>query len=82
MLHVTKQKEPFMSSNSASRVQKHRILLRASGLRPIQIWVPDTHAPGFLEECRRQSKVVAIADKEDSELMSFLDSTLSDLDGL
>jgi hypothetical protein len=82
MLHVTTLKEPFMASNSAPRVQKHRLSLRASGLRPIQIWVPDTHAPGFLEECRRQSKVVAIADKADFELMSFLDSTLSDLNEL
>lgn len=31
-----------MQSNNASRVQKHRATLRASGLRPVQIWVPDT----------------------------------------
>ena len=44
-----------MDSNSASRVQKHRAALRASGLRPVQIWVPDTRSNGFAEECRRQS---------------------------
>jgi len=68
-----------MPSNTAARVQKHRISLRDSGLRPIQIWVPDTRAPGFTEECRRQSRLVAIADREDQELMSFLDSALNDL---
>jgi hypothetical protein len=37
------------------RVQKHRRALRAAGLRPIQIWVPDTRRSGFAAECRRQS---------------------------
>ena len=37
------------------RVQKHRQALRAAGLRPIQIWVPDTRRSGFAAECRRQS---------------------------
>ncbi|CAN7774783.1 antitoxin MazE family protein [Paraburkholderia hospita] len=31
--------------------------LRRAGLRPITIWVPDTRAPGFAEECRRQSRL-------------------------
>ena len=45
-----------MSSKSTSvRVQKHRAGLRASGLRPVQIWVPDTRRAGFAQECRRQS---------------------------
>jgi len=38
----------------AQRVQKHRLALRAAGLRPVQIWVPDTRLPGFAAECRRQ----------------------------
>jgi Protein of unknown function (DUF3018) len=42
-------------SNTAARVQKHRQALRAAGLRPIQIWVPDTRRRGFAAECRRQS---------------------------
>lgn len=40
------------------RVQKHRDKLRAAGLRPLQIWVPDTRRPGFAEECRRQSRLL------------------------
>jgi hypothetical protein len=47
-----------MRTNAAARVQKHRAALRASGLRPVQIWVPDTRAPGFAEECRRQSLLI------------------------
>ena len=41
------------------KVQAHRDRLRAQGLRPIQIWVPDVHAPGFKEEARRQSRRAA-----------------------
>lgn len=42
----------------AERVARRRAKLRAEGLRPVQIWVPDTRAAGFLEECRRQSRVI------------------------
>ncbi|MGH8227051.1 MAG: antitoxin MazE family protein [Steroidobacteraceae bacterium] len=42
----------------AERVERRRSKLRAAGLRPIQIWVPDTRAPGFAEECRRQSRLI------------------------
>ena len=31
-------------SNSTARVQKHRKALRAAGLGPIQIWVPESRA--------------------------------------
>ena len=68
-----------MSSNTALRVQKHRLALRDAGLRPIQIWVPNTQAPGFFEECRRQSALVAASDRADKELISFLDDALADL---
>lgn len=44
-----------MSTSTSARVQKHRDALRAAGLRPVQIWVPDTRRAGFAEECRRQS---------------------------
>ncbi len=44
------------------RVAKHRNRLREQGLRPIQIWVPDTRAPGFAEEAHRQSALAAATD--------------------
>jgi Protein of unknown function (DUF3018) len=62
------------------RVRKRREALRASGLRPLQIWVPDTRRPGFAEECRRQSLLVAKADSADSELQDFMEAALADLD--
>ena len=58
---------------SRLKVSEHRARLRAQGLRPIQIWVPDVRAPGFLAEARRQSLLVATspADKEDQ---AFIDA--------
>jgi hypothetical protein len=44
-----------MGATISLRVQKHRTALRESGLRLVQIWVPDTRRAGFAEECRRQS---------------------------
>ena len=64
-----------------SRVQKHRDALRKAGLRPVQIWVPDTRRPNFAEECRRQSRLAAKADKADTDMQQFLDEALADLDG-
>lgn len=64
----------------SQRVRKRRAALRAAGLRPIQIWVPDTRRPGFAEECRRQSLVVAAADAVDNDLDAFMDAALVDLD--
>ena len=63
------------------RVQNHRDRLRASGLRPVQIWVPDTRQPNFAEECRRQSLLVAVADKADTDTKRFMDEALEDVEG-
>ena len=69
-----------MATPLAHRVQKRRDALRAAGLRPIQIWVPDTRLPGFAEECRRQARVVAAADAADGDLDAFMDAALLGLD--
>jgi len=42
----------------ADRVQRRRDKLRAAGLRPVQIWVPDTRAAGFATECARQARLI------------------------
>lgn len=65
----------------SDRVQRHRAGLRAAGLRPLQIWVPDTRRPGFAEECRRQSRRATIADAADPDLLDFLDEALDDMEG-
>lgn len=71
----------MMSTNDVNtRVKKHRGALRAAGLRPIQIWVPDTRQAGFAEEARRQCANVAAADAGDRSLQDFMDEALLDLD--
>ena len=69
-----------MPTPVSERVHKRRAALRAAGLRPLQIWVPDTRRPGFAEECRRQSLLVAKADAADQDLEDFMAAALADLD--
>lgn len=69
-----------MATPVGDRVRKRRDALRLAGLRPVQIWVPDTRVPGFVEECRRQSRLVAAADAADEDLGAFLDAALADMD--
>ncbi|MCP2237082.1 Protein of unknown function (DUF3018) [Prauserella halophila] len=43
-------------------MRAHRSRLRRQGLRPIQIWVPDTSSPEFARAAHEQS--VAVAESE------------------
>lgn len=63
------------------RVQKYRDAMRMAGLRPIQIWVPDTRRPDFAQECLRQSQIASQADMADQGMVHFMDAALNDLDG-
>ncbi len=45
--------------SSRQKVQAHRKRLRRQGLRPVQVWVPDTRSPEFAAEASRQSRRVA-----------------------
>jgi hypothetical protein len=69
-----------MPTPVSERVQKRRDTMRAAGLRPVQIWVPDTRRPGFAAECRRQAALVAQADQLDADLSDFMDAALTNLD--
>jgi hypothetical protein len=41
------------------KVRAYRQRLRARGLRPLQIWIPDTRTAAFRAEAHRQSLAVA-----------------------
>lgn len=56
-----------MATNT-ERVQRHRLALRASGMRPVQIWVPDTRSSAFAAECLRQSQSLQQDPLEDETL--------------
>lgn len=55
------------------KVREHRQRLRAQGMRPIQIGVPDVHSPEFAAEAQRQC-LLANASDEEAELQAFIDS--------
>lgn len=55
------------------KVREHRQRLRAQGLRPIQIWVPDVRSPSFREQAHRQSQAAA-ASAHAQEDQAFIDA--------
>lgn len=65
--------------NVNERVAKYRAGLRAAGLRPVQIWVPDVRKPGFEQECRRQSMALH-ADAHDAHVAEWLEA-VADTEG-
>ena len=54
-------------------MSEHRRRLRAQGLRPVQIWVPDVRAPRFAAEAHRQSAVIAASEAEADD-QAFVDA--------
>jgi antidote-toxin recognition MazE-like antitoxin len=59
--------------SGAERAKRYREKMRASGLKPVQMWVWDTSRPGFAEECRRQSRLVKEHPQE-KEIVQWLDA--------
>ncbi len=66
---------PRSSSRSvppSARMATYRQRMRAAGLRPVQIWVPDSRAPDFAEKCRRQARALAANDPAGDDIMDFI----------
>lgn len=59
------------------RVRAHRERLRAQGLRPIQIWVPDVASPQFVSAAHTQSLAVAASEHEQDN-QAFIDALSAD----
>lgn len=57
----------------SKRVHKHRNALRAAGLRPIQIWVPDVRSKSFIIQARKQSLAISKSAQEQDDL-AFIES--------
>jgi antidote-toxin recognition MazE-like antitoxin len=57
----------------AGRVRDHRARLRAQGLRPIQIWVPDVRSPEFFAQAHVQSVAVASSEQAADD-QAFIDA--------
>jgi len=61
------------TKNGRTRVSQHRARLRAQGLRPAQVWVPDVNSPIFVEQAHVQSLAVS-SDEAAAEDQAFVDS--------
>ena len=61
------------------KMRAYRDRLRKQGLRPVQLWVPDTRSPAFVAEARRQWQRAHSNPGED-EVMDFIEAA-ADLDG-
>jgi hypothetical protein len=59
--------------SSTTRTARYRDNLRRRGLRPVQIWVPDTRSPAFAAEVRRQCAQINVTDRAD-HLMDWVES--------
>jgi hypothetical protein len=55
------------------RRRAYRDHLKARGLRPVVLWVPDTRRPGFAEELKRQLALVEASD-DDRDTLALIEA--------
>ncbi|MBM3534178.1 MAG: DUF3018 family protein [Alphaproteobacteria bacterium] len=70
---ATQSRKLKRKATSREKVRAHREQLRFQGLRPIQIWVPDTRSLEFAAEAHRQSLLVAKS-KYAADDQAFIDA--------
>jgi hypothetical protein len=58
-------------------MRDYRERMRAAGLRPVQIWVPDVRSKSFKAKLRRQ--VSALDPSLESEAMDFIEAVESEV---
>jgi hypothetical protein len=68
-----------MNSSPTERVRKHRETLRAAGLKPVQIWIPDTRSVNFRQKCERESLLLA-DDALETDTLAWI-AEVADTDG-
>ncbi|HLF40285.1 MAG TPA: antitoxin MazE family protein [Acidimicrobiia bacterium] len=64
---------PKGKSKVSERVGNYRQRLRAQGLRPVQIWVPDVRSAEFSSEAHRQAAAVAAGEHARDD-QAFIDA--------
>ncbi len=65
-------------ANGAERVQKHRDKMKAAGLKPVTIWVPDVNAPGYAQEVAEAIALIK-ASKDEKVILEELSNV--EIDG-
>ena len=70
---MSRKGEPQKRVAARQRPTRYRDRMRAAGLRPVQIWAPDTRTASFARELRRQ--VAHLRGKpEERDAFDFIES--------
>src|SRR5664279_4160168 len=80
-----KKAPPIKARNKArnkkgtAAVARYRERMKRQGFRLLQIWVPDTRAPGFAAEYARQAAL--LSKNDDPNLEAWLEQNAADVQG-
>lgn len=69
-----------MRNSSTDKVIRHRDRLRASGMRPIQLWVPDTRSSEYAARIERQCLALR-NDRAEVDVLAFSEAAAADIEG-
>ncbi|MCM0021932.1 MAG: antitoxin MazE family protein [Tagaea sp.] len=61
------------AQSGAARVAKRRAALRRAGLRPVQIWVPDTRNPAYIADVKRRCLALR-GDPQEKEILDWIEA--------
>jgi hypothetical protein len=69
-----------MAKTNSQTVRDHRARLRAEGLRPVQLWLPDSRTSAFAKQAAHDMRALAELSPEDEALLdAFERSAAEDL---
>jgi hypothetical protein len=60
-------------ASGAERVRKHREKMKAAGLKPVTIWVPDVNTPEFKAQIAREIAAINASESEEEILRELSD---------
>lgn len=60
------------ASDSVSRVAAYRERMRARGLRPIQLWVPDVRGDEYRARIDREIAIIAAGDPAGDDVLEWM----------
>lgn len=59
-------------TDGAARVRKHRAKMKAAGLKPVTIWVPDVNSPEFKNDIKQQCEILK-NDPHEKEILAEIE---------
>ena len=61
------------AKSPAVRMAAYRARMRARGLKPVVMWLPDVNDPKFIAQCRREAAALAKSDPAGDEVMDYIE---------